>query len=216
MKILVGVPVYAGIEAETFESLSSMLLFTQRQKRNWQIDITTTIRTIVWKAREKIRRKFLRGKYDFLFFAGEDIVFSDDTLIRLISHGLPVISAMYFDRTKLHRPYTFYLNSAGQFHYRDPEIFSGLIKVDATGLDACLIRRDVLEKVPDSAFRPSFPDVGEDLAFFRYVGQLGFDIFVDADTQVGHISEQKKIITIYDHEKAMRDLPHSDTFSVER
>ena len=85
----------------------------------------------------------------------------------------------------------------------------GLLKVDAVGTGAMLVRKDVLvamaehkdfpahalwETPPRAPADPSAPRkhwlLGEDLNFCREVGELGFDVYMDTEFENGHVEDQ--------------------------
>ena len=74
-------------------------------------------------------------------------------------------------------------------------ICTGLVSVDAVGLGACLIRREVMEKIAKQAgdgpmFKFEFIGrnkvVGEDVFFCQKIREAGYEILVDLSLEIKH------------------------------
>lgn len=213
--VFIGIPLYVGLENQAVAPLLNCLVHTQKILYPMDIEIHATIRVIVWKAREQLRQQFFRSKADYLFFVSEDIVLEQDTLIKLLSYDLPIVSGTYYDRKRPHFPYTFFKNSDGGYCYRSVLSGADLAEVDATGLDCCLLKREVLEKVSDKCFEPKTNMPGEDLVFFEEARKAGYKIIVARRVEVGHISETKRIIHRKDNIKAICQAKENSTWVVE-
>jgi len=193
-KLLVGVPLYAGMDNPCLAPLVNMLLYTARVRPDISIEIETTDRVIVWLARDTLRRKAIRGHFDWLFFVGEDILVEQTTLFQLLELNLPIVSALYFSRHFPYSPLFLYKADDGRYRNQEQDLSQPLIKVDATGLDCTLVHRSVLEKVGDKCFEPVSGMPGEDQVFFEYVRQAGFQPVVATNIKVGHLSSERIVI----------------------
>jgi len=126
--------------------------------------------------RELIVDEFLQGPAEWLLFFDTDVIPPRDALMRLLSHNLPIVSALYYRRhaepgRPLH-PAMWRLIREGE-EARCPtcgearrlpvgrylpitEYPKGLVEVDAVGLGFCLIHRRVFEVVERKCGRPFF------------------------------------------------------------
>jgi 2-polyprenyl-3-methyl-5-hydroxy-6-metoxy-1,4-benzoquinol methylase len=166
-------------------------------------------------ARNEIIRKLEK---DWLFFMDSDQTFHPDTLNRLLSWNLPVVSGLYFKSPGEPVPHVYRYAWQGDVHlyismakevmnylvrYKDdlekapqatilPAHKEDLIECDGVGGGCLLIHRRVLEAIKDPWFKCNEgAPAGEDFDFCRKVQAAGFKIFVDPGVICGH--EQRDI-----------------------
>lgn len=176
----------------------------------------TKIRAVdVGIARNEIVRKLEK---DWLFFMDSDQTFHPDTLNRLLSWDLPVVSGVYFKSPGEPIPHVYryawqgdahlYISMANEIRdflkrYQEelkkappatilPAHRADLIECDGVGGGCLLIHRRVLEAIKEPWFECAKGTVaGEDFDFCRKVQTAGFKIFADPGVLCGH--EQKDI-----------------------
>jgi hypothetical protein len=123
------------------------------------------------------------------WFIGDDHTFAPDVLERLWKHNVPVIVPYCLKRNAPHQPVT--MNEAGACIVPGANQ-TGLWQVPLVGSAGMLVRRHVMDHIGDPWFsvpnRPGQERQSEDLEFCRKVGGLGYPIYVDLDTQIGHIT----------------------------
>jgi GT2 family glycosyltransferase len=134
------------------------------------------------------------GVTHFLFL-DDDIAFAPDLLKRLATNGdKDIVSALYLMRNYPHQPIVFdYADSEGRcmHHYPDG---NELVEIVACGLGACLIRREVFEKLEKPWIRLGELEKDhwcDDIGFFRRVREAGFKAYCDLSTTVGHMATVK-------------------------
>ena len=153
------------------------------------------------EARNKIAEKALELKAKWVFYLDSDTVPPKDCLIRLMSHNLPIVSALYYRR---HPPH---IHPA--MWRRDPTITDpdapkyrpitefprgALVEADVIGMGCCLISRRVFEAIKPPWFewrrRKPFKEVGglsEDFDFCEKAKAVGSKILVDTSIVCNHI-----------------------------
>lgn len=92
-------------------------------------------------ARNAAVQQFLQSPYEYLFSIDSDVVAPPDTIIRLLNHNLPVVSAMYCRRSP---PWSV------PVAMKNGQWLSGfvpgqLVEVDLVGNGALLVHRSVFE-----------------------------------------------------------------------
>jgi hypothetical protein len=145
------------------------------------------------KCRNDICANALRDYCTHILMLDTDQVYQDKDLARrLLAHKKDIVGG------KVHRrwpPFDPILNRDGQ-HVPDEEIEAGgLIPVDSTGTGCLLIRTAVLVDLdyPWFQFERDEDDnvtAGEDITFCRKAKEKGFEIFVDADVNIDHMTTQ--------------------------
>ena len=160
-------------------------------------------------ARNKIAADFLGRSAPWLLMCDTDMVFSGDTLDRLIAAAdpaeRPIVGGLCYSPFAGGGPYpTMYeLVEKGprRIGFVRPETVpeDRLVRVSATGTGFLLIHRDVLEKVRDTSgdeAAPWFREMpvgepmalmGEDMTFCLRAGAAGFPVYVHTGIKIGHM-----------------------------
>lgn len=179
-----------------------LISYQQMHKRSAGFVVRREIVTksaLVYHARNQAVETFMQEMPpdDYLMFFDEDMIFSPDTIDKLVAHRLPLVGGLYFMKsppwwpllfrykTKLTVPHPMY-GETGMYdiigHWTDGE----LLRVDAMGCGCMLIHRTVLETVPPPWF--SFAEGTEDLFFCRKALHGGFKPHVDTSVLCGHLT----------------------------
>jgi intein/homing endonuclease len=159
-------------------------------------------------------QRFSGGVGPFLLH-NSDVLPPEDGLERLMSHNLPVVSALYY-RRHLDRPgmaphpalwklipegTEVTCPACGAKHTTKPGKYQPilnpppnmLVEADAIGMGFCLIHRRVFEKVPRPWFRWTLgwvePGVSEDFAACELFREHGYKILVDTGCRCGHVAD---------------------------
>jgi hypothetical protein len=133
-------------------------------------------------------------KFTHVLWLDDDHVFNPDMALYLAQHReLDVVSALYFGRTKEHLPVAYVKDHTDDPYKHFPlvEVPPALCEVDAIGMGACLMRLDVLDRVPEPWFR--FNEAGEDIYFCVHAKRAGVRIWCDGSYMLGHLGEQQII-----------------------
>lgn len=174
-----------------------------------QIGITE--RMVVHWARNELARKakikvdeFTNKHYTHMLWLDDDHVFNPDLALYLANNGdLDMVSALYYGREKpLPVVYIKDETEDKYKHYPLIQVPSNLIEVDAVGFGACLMRMDVLDRVPEPWF--AFNNAGEDIYFCVHAKEAGIKIYCDGSYGLGHIGPPQ-IVTKETHEQYMED-----------
>ena len=153
----------------------------------------TAIQRII-SSRNLLRKYAIENKYDYLLSLEQDVIPPTDIIERLLLHGKKIISGVYFNMQK---------NFAGKVvplamlwskieseigvHLPEELVFEkpGLYEVQACGLGAVLIAREVLEKIEFRA-GTKLMEGWDDMFFCRDAKALGYGIFADTSVFCQH------------------------------
>ena len=158
-------------------------------------EIGITERAVVDWARNDLARQALKAKghlsnepYTHFLWLDSDHVFNPDLALRLASHDLDMVSALYFNRSEPHLPVVYVKDYSDDAYKHFPlvECPKTLFKVDAVGFGALLMKREVMEQVPEPWFTIDYR-AGEDVAFCVKAKQHGVEIWCDGAYTLGHI-----------------------------
>lgn len=168
-------------------------------------------------ARNLICERFLKSGMDYLLMHDSDATWDREAIARLVSHGMPVVTAMIFMRRLPPIPsigmrhggqtvegsqlYTFRptvdrlleMDKAGTFDQQERNEFTlpkldSLQEIDGAGAHFMLIRRDVIEKIRAPWYVASSLNGGEDFDFCRRVQKAGFKLYADFSVYTGHVA----------------------------
>jgi hypothetical protein len=147
--------------------------------------------------RNEIVKKALAEGCTRLIMMDVDQVYHPDTIMRLLSHNLPIVGAL------VHRRYPPF-DSLMLKTVEIDDKFNGyesiddwqegeLVEVDATGGGCLMFDMDIFKKLPYPWFRddkqaPGLPNIGEDIAFCQDLKEAGYRIFVDTSVPAGHLA----------------------------
>lgn len=158
---------------------------------------------------ELVRQAFAyaRAKPFWLWFIDDDHVFPPDVLAPLLRHNKDVLVPTVLDRTRPHRWSVWetfdveqsmtdeaLLNAVKAANPGLPKVHVGQvgpIEVGLAGTGGMLISSEVLAAMPDPWFefgKFELNTAGEDTWFCAKARRLGFRIYCDTDTPIGHLT----------------------------
>jgi len=143
------------------------------------------------QAKEKLS-EFTGKKFTHLLWLDDDHVFNPDLACWLAQyHERDMVSALYYMRAGEPFPVVYTRQDADKedVYRHNPIVIppNVLFECDAVGFGALMMRRDVLDRVPEPWF--TFQDAGEDIAFCVQAKKHGIKIFCDPQYKLGHIGD---------------------------
>lgn len=156
-------------------------------------------------ARELAAEQCLAAGCDYLFMIDDDMICPDDLFERLYAHDVDIVSPLAFTRNFPHHPVMYALEEkfdpVTQAHGYKRRIVHNypkdrLVECDAVGFGAALIKAEVLKKMPKPWFMCS-EGTGEDILFCHNARRLGFRVFMDTLTKLGHLSHPVNVTEDY-------------------
>ncbi len=208
MAVVIGTPALGSPTWAFFESILGLKAsegFTFVRRGPLAVDV----------ARNELVQAFLAMPETFthMLLVDSDAMLHPQTLERLLSWDLPVVGALAFTRSGPCYP-TVYRGenpeTPGQFQVRmdevhewinrhrelmtskpvvlDPRPPDSLIEVDRTGCHCVLIRRDVLQAIPEPWFVAAVMKRNrEDFYFFEQAQKAGYRVYVDLSCMTSHL-----------------------------
>lgn len=162
------------------------------------------------KAKDHIN-EYTGEKFTHILWLDDDHVFSPDLACVLARHNLDMVSALYYARVGKTLPVVYVKDHSGDEHKHFPiiEAPNCLFECDAVGFGALLMRRDVLDRVPQPWFTLDWK-AGEDIAFCVSAKKSGIKIWCDGQYKLGHIAVPE-VIGHQHYVKYMQE--HGEEFS---
>lgn len=200
IKILTGIPsmgkvhtlwsiMYTGLQWPVSASMKTMV----------------TVKLDIAQARNNMAAQALEGGFKYLFFIDDDVMLPNMAPARMIylmeqNPEWDALSGIYTTKTTPPEPLIFggEIGSAGSYSdWRMGEVFP----IWGAGLGCCVIRVSCLESMEEPWFRFSESSdginssaEGEDLYFFRKLGEAGGTVMADGAIMCGHIDRDRDMI----------------------
>ena len=147
-------------------------------------------------ARNSLVARALEEGSEWVFFVDDDHVFPADVLMRLLEHDLDMVCALYLRRNGGFHPVACSQRAEnGLYDSIDLRELpgEGLLKIHATGGAGMLIKAEVFRAIDSEPTWFEHGRVGEwhaaeDIIFCEKVNAAGFDIFLDLEARLGHMT----------------------------
>jgi glycosyltransferase involved in cell wall biosynthesis len=186
-RILIAIPTARYIEPQTFKSIYDQVI-----PKGYVADFQYFYGYRIDQIRNLIAHWVVNG-YDYLFAVDSDISFAPNTLQKLLSHDVDMVSGIYRQRTPEHTIEIFRRNHMGGVSHVPWEQLQGqgLVQVDGCGFGCVLVKNQVLTTVGAPQFQYHVAldhnqTVSEDVDFCHKVTARGFRIWADTDVICDH------------------------------
>lgn len=211
LSVMIGMPTHRDIPPKTVASL--LATFDRCRKLSIPCELGMVQSGVVINGRDDVLDGFLQSSANRLFWIDSDQTWTPSQFIRLLalSQLTPIVGATY--PAKIDRP-TFYIQHDAQAGLARNEM--GLVEIHGMGLGFTVVHREPLERLAAAAprvldeisgremasvFRWGIIDgkrQGEDMAFFSDLRALGYRVFLDPMTDIGHIGTKEYLGSIRD------------------
>lgn len=186
-KVAVCIPFYRHIEGETTMALMGIMGYSANHLAI--MPIYTSGAYIEDNRNGCVRFALDTGvDFDWLMWIDGDMVFPNDTLMRLISHNKDICGANYRARTPPY-PFVGHYIDGSDTKLLDP----GLHPMEHLPTGMLLTRFDIYRKMEYPWFKPGLvTDPRDDIYFCREARKLGYEIWCDHDLtfEVAHYGGQ--------------------------
>jgi len=187
--ILIAIPTARNIEATTFKSIYDLII-----PEGYDTQFQFFYGYNVEQVRNLIADWVVKGPFDYLFAVDSDISFAPDTLVKMLNHGVDVVSGIYKQRFEdRHVIEIFEPNDIGGYVHMPYEKIKdkGLVQVGAIGMGCALIKKKVMVDIgyPQFVYRTALDHrdtFSEDLDFCQKATQKGFKIYADSSIICDH------------------------------
>jgi hypothetical protein len=180
-----------------WQSVANMVAYSHHYGLRVE-ELAMTERTVVDWAREELAEQALsaRSRFDdapftHFLWLDSDHVFNRDLALELARHDVEAVSAVYFNRQGDPKPVVYCRNEndpAGLSHFPLLNLPPQLVQVDAFGFGACLVKREVFERVPKPWFVIDHRG-GEDIQFCAKARTHGVQFWADGRYYLGHFGD---------------------------
>lgn len=193
MKLLIAVPTYDYMHYQFVECLTKLIRKLDADGIKFQVAFQGG--TLVYVGRDKLAREAVKGRFTHVLWLDSDMIFTEDLLDDLMFSGKDFVTGIAHGRRAPHSSCIFKKIWPGVDRWEGHEYPTSPFKIGGCGFACVLISTKILQAVLDRNGTAFFPmrELGEDLAFCKRAGELGYEIWAEPTVKLGHIGH----ITVY-------------------
>ncbi len=187
---VIGIATYFLGRYREFDIAISRIKAPAGSEVRWEMGLN-----IAYHYNQMIRNMFENDTFQWVWFLGDDHVFQDDLLIKLLDRDVDVVTPLCLRRsmpfqTVIHKSESENYERVG-FDFLHGK--TGMIDISDKGIGnaGMLVRRKVLEAIPSPWHESGKTDPelgGSDLYFCEKIRKAGFSSYLDLDNRIGHIT----------------------------
>lgn len=192
-------------------------------KERFEFYFITMGRIFTPLAREEAAKFALEIDADFLYMIDDDMTCPNDLFERLYRHKVDVVAPLAFTRNFPHNAVLYQITEGWDPVAQRPYFINhhigkyqqdSLIECDAVGFGAALINMRVVRAMQGQKFMDGATSgTGEDILFCHKAKKLGFRVFMDTSTKLGHLSHPIEVTEAY-VEKVRKEFKYEDKSQV--
>jgi glycosyltransferase involved in cell wall biosynthesis len=190
-KVQISICSSGGMSHFAFQSYHKLLEWTMRRTPH-VCTFSYVYRTFIHSARKGCAQRAVDEDADYVMFLDDDMVWPRDMIQRLVAiadhTGFDMVSGYYTTRSRPKPVPLSYIRQPNGYYKAwmvKRENVGQILKCDATGFGALLIRTDVFRRLPKPWFE--IPDgMTEDIFFFNKCHDMGIPVYVDTGLSCGH------------------------------
>ena len=204
IKVAVAIPSGDQVAIGFAFDLAQMIGSTVATRNDIDVRLTNIQSSVLHKSRRDLVRLALKHDCTHLLFLDSDMRFPRHTLLRLLSHGEPIVGVNYVTRRPPTLPVTFRNDDNPNDRVYTEVESTGLEEVASTGLGVCLFDLDLFRHLSEPWFDFVWEGddlhlVGEDVYLFRKLRQeLGAKVLIDHDLS-------KEVLHVGSHDYGLHD-----------
>ena len=188
-QITIGIPTYGTIKTKTFESIIKFV-----KSVPYNVPIISQQGPYIQENRNTIVQRAKILGYEKILFVDHDMVFEPEAVQSLIGRDKDIVGAPFAVKFLPTDPFYAVKKTDSLGANIWEEVEDGLFKCCGLGTALMLIKTSVFDKVPQPWFEIQYDpngvmEWGEDLWFCKKARDVGFDIFCDTKSRVGHIGD---------------------------
>ena len=222
MHVVIAIPKGRNYQDGFVKSLLALLLY-EKASNLYSISITFAEEPSkdlskyedVAEKRRKLLSDAITSGASHILYLDDDMMFSPNTLRRLMSHKAPFVSGLGFMRKKPFYP-TIFTTTTTRSNGIVTEKYNYILDypdepftVDGVGMFCCLIDLSIVPKLRTPWFETGGitkdSKISEDISFSRRLWEAGVPILIDPNIKTGHIINKRLVATESSFKKIMSE-----------
>lgn len=188
MKTLIAVPCMDSVPVGFAHSLAVL-------KKEGDVTLSMLSGSLVYESRNKLCKQALTMGADYILWLDSDMVFPDDTLLRMLQHmkDKEIVSGLYFRRAAPFTPVLLksYEDNGETIEWEDYTDYpkDSIFEVAGMGFGCVMMKTELLYDLSlnyHAWFQP-LKNCGEDMSFCYRARELGHKIYCDSTIKCGHV-----------------------------
>jgi len=220
-KILIGIPCYSSVASETLEDYMRFAYHLGRRYQEYDFFLCIKSKSEQFRARNTIVESAISIGCDWLLMLDDDHVINitDDPgnpdtgsepynfLRKLLDHNVDVVGPVYYQRGGSSQPVVMEENELGEPYFiSDLDLGTGLEERAIQGGGCMLIKMHIFNKIKSPWFEPEF-QYGTDIQLCKKARDAGFKVYNDASLEIGHVMNERTVITSKNKDRYRDHLP---------
>lgn len=187
IRVYIAIPTAGSIHVD-------LMFFLLNLDKDYDVKVDYVVGGQIAHNRNKLVSRFLKSKYEWLFFIDSDTLPPFDVL-EMTKNGKDICSGIYFQWKDNKLIPLVYKKNETDFH-EEYKVFNDvsdeeLVEVDGVGAGCLLIHRKVFDKVAKPWFLFEYNEdglvaLGEDFYFCQKAQEAGFKVWVDRRMTCSH------------------------------
>jgi GT2 family glycosyltransferase len=187
IRVYIAIPTAGSIHVD-------LMFFLLNLDKDYDVKVDYVVGGQIAHNRNKLVSRFLKSKYEWLFFIDSDTLPPFDVL-EMTKNGKDICSGIYFQWKDNKLIPLVYKKNETDFH-EEYKVFNDvsdeeLVEVDGVGAGCLLIHRKVFDKVAKPWFLFEYNEdglvaLGEDFYFCQKAQEAGFKVWVDRRMVCSH------------------------------
>ena len=213
-RIFIGIPCYSQVAPQTLEDYMCFAFALGRRYTNYEFYMGVKPKSEQFRARNALVEASLNVGADYMLMLDDDHIINVagetgeagkgfagyDFLQTLLDHDVDIVGPLYYHRGGTCSPVAM-IEVDGQYKYlSDDDITGGLQEVAVQGGGCMLIKMHIFDRIESPWFAPEF-EYGTDIQVCRKARQHGFRVYTDTSLELGHIMNQRIVVTSKNKEK---------------
>lgn len=193
MKLLIAVPTYDYMHFQFVECLTKLIRRLDEDGLNYELAFQGG--TLVYVGRDRLAKKAIDEHFTHVLWLDSDMIFTEELLDNLMFSGKSFVTGIAHGRRPPHMSCIFKRVWPASERWEGHNYPSSTFKIGGCGFACVLIETKIIKAVYEKNGSAFFPmrELGEDLAFCKRAGELGFEIWAEPTVWLGHIGH----ITVY-------------------
>ena len=207
-KILIGIPCYENVAAQTLEDYMRMAFYFGRRYPEYDFYLHVKAKSEQFRARNSLVMAALDVGADYLLMLDDDHIIDTDGvsgvpgegarcygfLKRLLSHDVDIVGPIYYHRGGDARPVVMEEKNGAYRLMSEDQLIGGLQEVAVQGGGCMLIKMHIFDKIKQPWFEPEH-NYGTDVQLCKRAKEAGFKVYTDSSIQIGHVMNTRVVVS---------------------
>lgn len=216
--ICIGIVAYDGFDGQVAQDYMRLMFHLGRRCPEYDFQLAIKWKSEQFRARNAIVKAAIQFRADYIWMLDDDHILDIDGAdspydlpVKLVQHlkdnpDIGVVGALYFQRGGDCDPVVMQESEDDDRPYfiKYQELSGRMQKVDITGGGCMMIRAEVFDKIDEPWFKPEH-EWGTDVQLCKQVREKGYEVWCDTSLQIGHLQNEKQLITADSVKETNRD-----------